>query len=108
MLICGSTSAIFVTATREPNYTRVNAISLHRSLPWGRRLSPICNLFRAYFLALNVGDATGLLEHLTSLFYEQRDILFGGSIARLSLPGAEGPRSLTPSLSASGRCELDA
>ena len=36
------------------------------------------DLFRAYFLAINVGDATGLLEHLRSLFYEERDILFGG------------------------------
>jgi hypothetical protein len=36
------------------------------------------DLFRAYFLAINVGDATGLLEHLRGLFYEQRDILFGG------------------------------
>jgi hypothetical protein len=36
------------------------------------------DLFRAYFLAINVGDATGLLEHLRSFFYEQRDILFGG------------------------------
>jgi hypothetical protein len=48
VLICGSTSTIFVTATREPTYTPANAISLHRSLPWGCRLSPIC-------IALHVG-----------------------------------------------------
>src|SRR5262245_34697967 len=38
------------------------------------------DLFRVYFLAINVGDATSLLEHLRSLFYEQRDILFGGQL----------------------------
>src|SRR5690242_7189586 len=38
------------------------------------------DLFRAYFLAIKVRDATGLLEHLRSLFYEQRDILFGGEL----------------------------
>jgi hypothetical protein len=36
------------------------------------------NLFRAYFLAVNVGDATGLLEHLRGLFYKQSDVRFGG------------------------------
>jgi hypothetical protein len=36
------------------------------------------DLFRAYFLAINVGDATGLLEYLRSLFYEHLDIRFGG------------------------------
>jgi hypothetical protein len=34
--------------------------------------------FRAYFLAINVEDATSLLEHLRSLCDEQCDILFGG------------------------------
>src|SRR5258705_11850103 len=38
------------------------------------------DLFRAYFLAINVGDATGLLEHLSSLFHEQRDIIFGSEL----------------------------
>src|SRR3954469_6406115 len=38
------------------------------------------DLFREYFLAINVGDATGLLEHLSSLFYEQRDIIFGSKL----------------------------
>src|SRR5262249_5676346 len=36
--------------------------------------------FRAYFLAINVGDATGLLEHLRSFSYEERDILFSGEL----------------------------
>jgi hypothetical protein len=80
----GSTSAIFVTATREPTYTPASAISLHRSLPSGSRSSPICialHVGRSFPHVLSchqVGDATGLLEHLRSLFYEQRDILFGG------------------------------
>jgi hypothetical protein len=43
-----SISASFVTATSELTYTPANAISLHRSLRWGCRLSPIC-------IALHVG-----------------------------------------------------